>query len=187
MHHDRHCSTKCCASSPKLDLWRCKVFALALARQRTQLGLTQRVLCAEARPQWDGRQLEDLRRTAHSMKGSAGYLKADALIDSSITLMAAAEVCTAAHEHISSTFHTSCRPPHACRLTSVCAQAGIAGDERDIPDALVRPEATFYRVLAIGYWLLAVFCRVTEPADFLLAPDAYRPRGKATLRISLRT
>ena len=30
-------------------------------------------LRAEARPQWDGKELENLRRTAHSMKGSAGY------------------------------------------------------------------------------------------------------------------
>jgi hypothetical protein len=115
------------------------------------------------------------------MKGSAGYLKADALIDSSITLMTAAEVCTAAHKHISSTCHASLTG----RLTSVCAQAGIAGDEGDIPEALVRPvQAEVARSCCL---LSIVCCRAANIAYFLLAPNAYRGRGKATSRISFRT
>ena len=46
------------------------------------------------------------------MKGSAGYLKADALIESSITLMAAAEVHTTAS--INSILHVTHRSLATC-------------------------------------------------------------------------
>ena len=65
----------------------CECTLLCLSFERSVLAVR-----TEARPQWDNRELEDLRRTAHSMKGSSGYLKADALIESSIVLMTAAEV-----------------------------------------------------------------------------------------------
>jgi hypothetical protein len=88
-----------CASSLRQDLWRFKVRCPPRHRHLASVPCFVFPLsdpcspyCTEARPQWDNRELEDLRRTAHSMKGSSGYLKADALIESSIVLMTAAEV-----------------------------------------------------------------------------------------------
>jgi len=96
------------------------------------------VALADARPQWERRELEvrpttpvcsphsitqrrggpqDLRRTAHSMKGSSGYLKASELISRSIALMSAAE-------------------------------AAMAGDDSDVPDALAAWEEELQAVIS---------------------------------------
>ena len=184
MPYCRRCLTRCCANLLRLDLWRCKVLQIAntFATVHTAafcLGFrvknTADVWRAEARPQWDGRQLEDLRRTAHSMKGSAGYLKADALIDSSITLMAAAEVYAAARDRCNCTWHVSLTSHH----TPVCAQAGIVGDEADIPDALVRVSSHSLHVVTC--------CLVAYGACLLLSRTAHRRRGKPISRVSLST
>jgi len=62
-----------------------------LAKVLAKFGQTGPAALASAREQWQAESWEEVARTAHSMKGTAGYLFATALRQSSIDLQQAVE------------------------------------------------------------------------------------------------